>query len=407
MPIAQTSEHVAAWSRYPLVMNMDLLINFLSQERSPAVWTTIASLAAVLLVVLVMRLLRHALQRLTRGWPVFGIIIRRTYKPTAVVIAVAAVHVVLQAAPETVLYINGFRRANGVLWIAAVTWLLLRWVAVGAAAVLELNPIDDPDNLVARSRLTQARVLSRSLYVVILLVGIAAALMSFPGVRQIGTSLLASAGIAGLALGLAARPVLSNLLAGVQLALTQPIRIDDVLVLEGEWGRVEEIGGAYVVVRIWDERRLIVPLQYFIEKPFQNWTRTSAEILGSVMLWVDYRLPLGPLRAEVDRVCQADPDWDGRVSVVQVTDTDARAMQVRVLLSSANSGRNFDLRCRMREALIAFVARESPESLPLMRVDLMRDIGPAGKTGHLGEAAARAAPDRLAIRQIPTDPSTF
>jgi len=298
---------------------------------------------------------------------------------------------VLQAAPDSVPYIAGLRHANGVLWIVAITWLLLRWVAVGAATVLELNPIDDPDNLVARSRLTQARVLSRSLYVVILLVGTAAALMSFPGVRQIGTSLLASAGIAGLALGLAARPVLSNLLAGVQLALTQPIRIDDVLVLEGEWGRVEEIGGAYVVVRIWDERRLIVPLQYFIEKPFQNWTRTSAEILGSVMLWVDYRLPLAPLRAEVERVCKADPDWDGRVSVVQVTDTDARAMQVRVLLSSANSARNFDLRCRMREALIAFVASKSPESLPRMRVDLMNDSGPAGQTGQLGAAAAPAA----------------
>jgi len=372
-------------------MNVGTLIDFLNQERTPAVWTAIACLGAVLLVVLVMRLMRHALQRLTLGWPVFSIILLRTYKPTAVVISVAAVHVVLQAAPDTVPYIAGFRHANGVVWIVAVTWLLLRWVAVGAATVLQLNPIDNPDNLVARTRLTQARVLSGSLYVVILLVGTAVALMTFPGVRQIGTSLLASAGIAGLALGLAARPVLSNLLAGVQLALTQPIRIDDVLVLEGEWGRVEEIGGAYVVLRIWDERRLIVPLQYFIEKPFQNWTRTSAEILGSVMLWVDHSLPLAPLRAEVERVCKADPDWDGRVSVVQVTDTDVRAMQVRVLLSSANSGRNFDLRCRMREALIAFVARESPESLPRTRVDLTNDAGLAGETGQLGAAAARAA----------------
>lgn len=362
-------------------MNMDMLIEIFTRERPAAVWTVVAAGCAVLLVVLGMHLLRHALQRVASGWPVIGLVIRRTHKPTTVVIAAAALHAVLQAAPDTVPYIEGFRHANGVLWIVAITWLLLRWVAVAAAAVLELNPIDDADNLVARSRRTQARVLSRTLYMVILLVGTSAALMTFPGVRQIGASLLASAGIVGLAVGLAARPVLSNLLAGVQLALTQPIRIDDVLVLEGEWGRVEEIGGAYVVVRIWDERRLIVPLQYFIEKPFQNWTRTSAEILGSVMLWVDYALPLGPLRAEVERVCKADPDWDGRVSVVQVTDTDPRAMQVRVLLSSANSARNFDLRCRMREALIAYVGQQYPDCLPRMRVELPGQPGPASASG--------------------------
>lgn len=381
----------------------DTLITFLDQERTPAVWTAIAALAAVLLVVLVMGLLRRVIDRLTSAWPLVGLVIKRTHKPTTVVIAVAALHAVLQAAPDTVPSIEGLRHANGVLWIVAITWLLLRWVAVGQAAVLEFNPIDDPDNLIARSRRTQARVLSRALYVVILLIGTAAALMTFPSVRQIGTSLLASAGIAGLAVGLAARPVLSNLLAGIQLALTQPIRIDDVLVLEGEWGRVEEISGTYVVVKIWDERRLIVPLQYFIEKPFQNWTRNSAQILGTVMLWVDYTLPLAPVRAEVERLCKQDADWDGRVAIVQVTEADHRSMQLRVLLSAANSGRAFDLRCRVREGLIAFIARDHPDALPRLRAELpdapwatggrAKPAPAANAQGAVGEAQPSPTPE--------------
>jgi small-conductance mechanosensitive channel len=368
---------------------LDKLIDFLSQEQTPAVWTALAAVVSVLLVVLVMSALRQVAVRLTSGYKVIGLIVRRTHRPTTVVVAVGALHAVLQAAPDSIRFIDGLRHANGVLWIGAVTWLLLRWVAVARLAAAELNPFDGPDNLLARSRLTQIRVLSRTLYVVILLVGMSAALMTFPSVRQLGASLLASAGIAGLAVGLAARPVLSNMLAGVQLALTQPIRIDDVLVLEGEWGRVEEITGAYVVVRIWDERRLIVPLQYFIERPFQNWTRTSAEILGTVMLWVDYQLPVDEIRAEVSRLCAQDKDWDGRVAIVQITDTDAHAMQLRVLLSSENSGRNFDLRCRIREALIAFVAHEHPDCLPRLRAEW-----PPAASQPVAGGAAPVAPPR-------------
>jgi small-conductance mechanosensitive channel len=153
-------------------------------------------------------------------------------------------------------------------------------------------------------------------------------------------------------------------------------RLDDVVIVEGEWGRVEEIGRTFVVVAIWDQRRLVVPLQYFIEKPFQNWTRSSAEILGTVFLWVDYGMPLEPLRAELARVCKDAPEWDGRVCLVQVTDTSERAMQLRVLVSAADSGKAWDLRCRVREALIAWMQRAYPQHLPRLRADATMHAAP-------------------------------
>jgi small-conductance mechanosensitive channel len=227
--------------------------------------------------------------------------------------------------------------------------------------------VDVADNLHARRVLTQARVLGRTASVLIVLLGLAAALMTLPQVRQVGASLLASAGLAGLALGLAAKPVLSNLIAGVQIALTQPIRLDDVVIIEGEWGRIEEITGTYVVVHVWDERRLVVPLNWFIEHPFQNWTRASAQIVGTVFLWLDYRVPMAPLREELARLCREAPEWDRRVCVLQVTDASERALQLRALVSSADSGRNWDLRCRVREGLLAFVQANFPQALPRWR----------------------------------------
>ncbi|MBN2691538.1 MAG: mechanosensitive ion channel [Burkholderiaceae bacterium] len=262
------------------------------------------------------------------------------------------------------------------LLIAALTWLAMRLVRAGGDLVVlrrgGLQLPDDPNlldaNLAVRGLLTRARVLTRVLSFLILLVGLAVALMSIPDVRQIGASLLASAGIAGLVVGFAARPVLSNLLAGLQIAMTEPIRINDVLIVEGEWGRVEEITGTYVVFRVWDDRRLILPLQWFIEHPFQNWTRTSASLLGTVFLWVDYATPVECLRDELKRLCAADPDWDGRLALVHVTDATETAVQVRFLVSAANSARAWELRCRIREGMIAYMQRAQPQHLPRRRM---------------------------------------
>jgi hypothetical protein len=220
--------------------------------------------------------------------------------------------------------------------------------------------------------------------------------MTFPRARQLGASLLASAGVAGLIVGLAARSVFGNLLAGLQIALAQPLRIDDVLIVEGEWGRVEEITATNVVLKIWDERRLVVPLQWFIEHPFQNWTRRGASLLGTVFLWVDYSLPMQPVRAEARRLCEASTNWDGRVCNVQVTDSSERAMQLRILVSSADSGRAFDLRCEMREGLVDFIQRQFPQALPRMRADVA--ARPDNDDSSRG-SAHRNRPDAEAIVQ--------
>ncbi len=262
------------------------------------------------------------------------------------------------------------RHFAGVLLIAACTWVAIAAVQGIADVVAVLNPQDVADNLHARRVLTQTRVLTRIATGVLIFAGLAFILMTFPRARQFGTSLLASAGLSALVIGIAARSVFSNLLAGLQIALSQPIRIDDVLIVEGEWGRVEEITGAYVVLKIWDERRLVIPLQWFIEHPFQNWTRTSAQIIGSVLLWVDYTTDLEPLRAEATRLAKASKDFDGRVCLLQVVDANERSMQLRLIVSSPTAGQNWDLRCLLREGLIAYLQREQPQALPRVRAEL-------------------------------------
>ena len=224
--------------------------------------------------------------------------------------------------------------------------------------------IDVDDNLAARRIRTQTLVLQRTAVVVVTLITVSIMLMTFPAVRHIGTSLLASAGLAGLIVGMAARSTLTNVIAGIQVAISQPIRIDDAVVVEGEWGWIEEIDSSYVVVRIWDLRRLIVPLSYFIEKPFQNWTRTRADLLGSVMIYTDFTAPVEEIRQELLRILQSTKLWDGKVWALHVTDMTYQAMQLRALMSARNAPTAFDLRCYVRENLIKFIQKKYPQSLP-------------------------------------------
>jgi small-conductance mechanosensitive channel len=254
---------------------------------------------------------------------------------------------------------------------------LLAIGAIGLALVTAVNVladiargrfrIDVADNLEARRRVTQIQVLRRITISLIGFVTLGAMLMTIPAVQRVGVSLLASAGIAGLILGIAARPVLSNILAGIQLALTQPIRVDDVVIVEGEWGWIEEITTTYVVIRVWDWRRLIVPLSYFIEKPFQNWTRTSASIIGSVTWYVDYTVPIDAMRAKLDALVRASPHWDGQVSNLQVTNATERSIEVRGLMSARDSSEAWNLRCEVREKMIGWLQAEYPDALPRIR----------------------------------------
>lgn len=310
------------------------------------------------------------LQRVARPYPLMSVVLRYISKPALLLLVTLALGFVAAEAPDSLPLASALRDLLTVLLIGVLTYLAVRTVRGTAEAIIQANPLDSQDNLQARRIHTQARVLARSVMAVIVIVGFGAALMTFPGVRQIGASLLASAGVAGLVAGIAARPVLGNLIAGLQIALSQPIRLDDVVVIEGEWGRVEEITGTYVSIRIWDQRRLIVPLQWFIENPFTNWTRNSSQIIGTVFFYVDYRMPVAPMREELERILQHAPEWDGRVQVLQVTDATEKSMQLRVLVSSFDSGLNWDLRCRVREGLLSYVQSAYPQFLPRTRADL-------------------------------------
>jgi small-conductance mechanosensitive channel len=352
------------WLMNPLIASLGWLPD--SQKYA---WLDIVLQISILLLIVLLadRFGMPVLQRLARHLP-FS---RRLLIRCRQALRVAAFFLLLQVVfrdTDPKVHISPFLlHLTALLAIASLTWLSTRAVQSIADTIVERHPINLSDNLAARRVHTQTQVIARSINVLIMLVGTGMALMTLPLLRQIGTSLLASAGVAGLIVGFAAKPVLGNLLAGLQLAISQPIRLDDVVIVENEWGQIEEITGTYVVVRIWDQRRLIIPLQWFIEHPFQNWTRSSSELLGSVMLWVDYRLPLEPLRAEAERLCRIFPEWDGRVCVVQVTDTNERAMQVRILVSAPDSPRTFDLRCKIREGLLDFIQRHYPDCLPRVR----------------------------------------
>lgn len=267
-------------------------------------------------------------------------------------------------------YSGVLAKGSSILLIGTVAWILFQTVHLGEKAVLAKYDIKASDNLEARKVYTQVHVLGKTLYFIIFIFTAASILMLFDEVRRFGTSLLASAGVIGIIVGFAAQRTIANIFAGLQLALTQPIRLDDVVIVENEWGRIEEITLTYVVVRIWDDRRLIVPLSHFIEKPFQNWTRVSANIMGSVFVWADYTLPVAELRPAVQRIVEACKDWDRRFWNVQVTEATDRAMQIRVLVTAADSGKAWDLRCEVREKLIAFLQQERAASLPRMRAEL-------------------------------------
>jgi len=257
------------------------------------------------------------------------------------------------------------------LWIiGSLAWFAVKSVAIVRKLIMSHYEVTGKDNLRAIQVQTQLQVLERIVIFVIVVLAAAAMLMTFDQVRQVGVSILASAGIIGIVVGFAAQRSLGNLIAGIQIAITQPIRLDDVVVVEGEWGRIEEITLTYVVVGVWDQRRLVVPINYFIEKPFQNWTRTTAELLGTVYLYADYTIPVGRVREELHRILEASDLWDKRVWGLLVTNTTERAVELRALMSAQDSSSAWNLRCHVREKLLEFIQKSFPDSLPRTRVEM-------------------------------------
>lgn len=278
---------------------------------------------------------------------------------------------------------NALTRVTSILIILGVAQIFVEAVRLAEKSVLAQYNLKVTDNLRARRLYTQVHFLARAAYVVIGVFTIASVLMLFAEVRHLGTSILASAGLAGVIAGMAAQNTIGNLFAGFQLAVSQPMRIDDVLIVEGEWGTVEEITFTYVVLHIWDDRRLVIPLNYFIKTPFQNWTRTSASLLGSVILWADYSMPVAELRQAVKEIVESAPLWDKRFWNLQVSDATEHTMQLRVLCTAANSSKAWDLRCDVRERLIDYMQKHYPGSLPRTRLDL------SPRPAHNGQPGSR------------------
>ncbi|MFH5774200.1 mechanosensitive ion channel family protein [Paracoccus sp. NGMCC 1.201697] len=300
-------------------------------------------------------------------------LLSRTRGPVQLAMMIMAVSFAANIAPLPLREGNLLRHAMLIAFIACVTWFVRIMLEIWMTLHLRRFRLDVEDNLLARKHVTQTRILERVAVVLIVAIGVSAALMTIDGVRQYGVSLLASAGAAGIVVGLALQPVLRNLLAGIQLALTQPIRIDDAVIVEGEWGNIEEITATYVVVRIWDKRRLIVPLNYFMEQPFQNWTRNDATLIGTVLIYLDYEVSVPELRAEAERIVRASPLWNRDVFALQVTDFRENVVEVRILASATHAGKAFDLRCEIREKLLAYLQREQQAALPRWRETVLAD----------------------------------
>src|SRR6266513_1164074 len=267
--------------------------------------------------------------------------------------------------PENWMWVT--QKGVGILFIVTLSFLIVHGINAMQVALLSRQRLDLPDNLSARRIYTQVSVIRKIIITAVVIIATGSVLMLFDPVRQFGTSILASAGIAVIVIGFAAQRTLGNVLAGIQIALTQPLLIDDIVVVEGEFGQIEEITLTYVTVRTWDLRRLVLPITYFIEKPFQNWSRVSTELLGTVILYLDYQVPLGELRKELKRLVENNPKWDRRVCGLQVTDTKQSTIGVLALVSGTDPGKTFDLRCEVREGLIEFLRRDYPESLPRVR----------------------------------------
>jgi small-conductance mechanosensitive channel len=266
-----------------------------------------------------------------------------------------------------------YRKGNTLLLIYSFCWLAIAGFYVLEDILLARYHIHKKDNFKERRLVTQIQYIRKIAIAIIVILAVGLTLMNFESVKKIGAGLLTSAGVAGIIIGFAAQKLLANLLAGIQIAFTQPIKIEDAVLVENEWGWIEEINLTYVVVKIWDLRRLVLPITYFVEKPFQNWTRTTANLLGSVFIYADYSLPVEALRKELKRILDNEPLWTGENWVLQVTNASPTTIELRALMSARNSPEAWDLRCAVREKMIAFIRTNYPESLPKTRVMMQED----------------------------------
>lgn len=343
---------------------------------------------------LLFRLLNHfRKEKQTKNDSLFLSVIQRLRRPARFIVILTAIAFVLPWIPIPPNYVDLSHKVLGILWFIGLGWLMVAAVYMAEDLMLRRYDVTAKDNLRARRMRTQTQFMRRIAIALALLIdaGLILSLFHDSKIWHYGAGLLASAGLASLVLATAAKSTASNLLAGLQIAFTEPIRIDDVVIVEGEWGRIEEITTSYVVVAIWDQRRLIVPLSYFIENPFQNWTRNTSDLLGTAFLYVDYSVPVEALRQKFTSILESSPLWDRRVNSLQVTNLSEHTMEIRCLLSARNSGEQFDLRCLVRERMIAFIQQNYPDAFPRTRFSSISKHG-----------ASENAGDGLRVNQLPS-----
>jgi len=347
-----------------------LVVGYFARLPDFIVPLSIVVIAVLTAVVVHWLVYRVVLKMLDTQYGIAGSLLRRSRRPLRIAIVLLALIIVIPATALPDAWEDGLQHLALILLIILVGWTAIILTNHFSERAMRRRRMDTDDNLAARKFVTQVRVLRRTANIVLVIFVTAAVLLTFESVQQYGVSLFASAGAAGLILGFAARPVLANLIAGIQIAITQPIRLEDVVIVEGEWGWIEEIYATYVVVRIWDWRRMVVPLSFFIEKPFQNWTRETASIIGAVTWYLDYTVPVEAVREKLTGLVNASPHWDGQVVNLQVTDTDKDTITLRGLMSARTSPAAWDLRCEIREKMIEWLQREYPQTLPRLRGEL-------------------------------------
>ncbi len=341
------------------------------QNWQKLLWASFGLITVVVVALICHYVLLLMLPRITRrtATRIDDSIIRHLREPARWIMIFLGIRLVLPLFNMSVEFQEFLRHIFSLAVVALVSWLLIKSTNILDDYVLRRFDVDQKDNLRARKIHTQLNVIKRIVITVVVIIAAGTMLMTFDKVRQLGTTILASAGIVGIVVGLAAQKTIGTFIAGLQIALTQPIRIDDVVIVEGEWGRIEEITLTYVVVKIWDLRRLVVPITYFIEEPFQNWTRATADLLGTVFLYVDYTVPVEAVRKQLQKILKKSKHWDGKVCVLQVTNTTDKTVELRALMSAVDASTAWTLRCEVREKLVLFIQDKYPNALPKVRAE--------------------------------------
>jgi small-conductance mechanosensitive channel len=341
-----------------------------AQMNDWAIWLSAALVLAGVIGHLFIYRILLALSGRTKG-VIDNVCIKHCYRPLQWIVVLLVLRLIVPVALSEK-YLAAAKHIFSLLFIGLVSLLVIKTTYVLEEYVLGRFDINEKDNLRARKICTQLNVMKRIVIIVVCILALGIILMTFERIRQLGTTILASAGIIGIVVGMAAQRTIATFIAGLQIAFTQPIRIDDVVIVENEWGRIEEITLTYVVVKIWDLRRLIVPITYFIEKPFQNWTRATADLLGTVYVYVDYTVPVEAVRTELEKILKGSELWDGKVCVLQVTNTSEHTVELRALMSASDASRAWTLRCYVREKLVEFIQKNYPESLPKVRASFQK-----------------------------------